>query len=158
MATDYRLLCKKLFKTDNVEELEKIDRDDEDDDGEESILDWSRMDEAENTPDEKDDPAKLDFGDISDGFSFEDYSIDGELKKDEGHRGAKSSAENDCESETPDGDIDSIFEDGNKKRSMSLTDEFDIVFGSDSSTKNVNEILCQPTISPEEPPRPHKHR
>ena len=138
--------------------LEKIDRDDEDDDGEESILDWSRMDEAENTPDEKDDPAKLDFGDISDGFSFEDYSIDGELKKDEGHRGAESSSENDCESRMPDGDIDSIFEDGNKKRNMSLTDEFDIVFGSDSSTKNVNEILCQPTISPEEPPRPHKHR
>ena len=51
-----------------------------------------------------------------------------------------------------------LFEDGNKKRNMSLTDEFDIVFGSDSSTKNVNEILCQPTISPEEPPRPHKHR
>ena len=141
--------------------LEKIDRDDEDDDGKEIILDWSKMDEAENASDNdyaKDDPAKLDFGDISDGFSFEDYSIDGELKKDEGKRDVESPSENDFEFGAHEGDIDSIFEDGNKKRNMSLTDEFNIVFGSDSSTKNVNEILCQPTISPEEPPRPHKHR
>ena len=38
-----------------------------------------------------------------------------------------------------------------------VAEEFDIIFGKMDSKKNVEEILQQPTIPPEEPSNPHRH-
>ncbi len=54
-----------------------------------------------------------------------------------------------------DGDMDSLFE---KSGDMSVTDEFDIVFGKMDSAKSVAEIRRQPIIAPEKPGKHKKHK
>jgi len=54
--------------------------------------------------------------------------------------------------------IDDSFEDENTEDEMSFTDEFDIVFASSSSEKNVEEIRRQPIIESSEPSNPKKHQ
>lgn len=53
-----------------------------------------------------------------------------------------------------DDDMESLFE----KKDMSITDEFDIVFGKMDSAKSVDEIRRQPIIAPEEPKKHKKHK
>lgn len=53
-----------------------------------------------------------------------------------------------------DEDMESLFE----KRDMSVTDEFDIVFGKSDSAKSVAEIRRQPIIAPEKPGKHKKHK
>ena len=53
-------------------------------------------------------------------------------------------------------DIDSLFT-SEKGRDLSLTDEFDIVFASSDSKKNVEEIRRQPIVAANEPKKPKKH-
>jgi len=56
-------------------------------------------------------------------------------------------------------DFDDLLENGGKSRNdFSLTDEFDIVYSSRNSTKNVEEIVRQPLVAPERPSNPKKHR
>ncbi len=54
-----------------------------------------------------------------------------------------------------DDDMESLFE---KRRDMSVTDEFDIVFGNSDSAKSVAEIRRQPIIAPEKPGKHKKHK
>jgi len=53
-----------------------------------------------------------------------------------------------------DDDMESLFE----KKDMSITDEFDIVFGKMDSAKSVDEIRRQPIIAPKEPKKHKKHK
>lgn len=56
-------------------------------------------------------------------------------------------------------DLDDLLANGGKSANdFSLTDEFDIVYSSRNSTKNVEEIVKQPLVAPEKPSNPKKHK
>lgn len=56
-------------------------------------------------------------------------------------------------------DLDQLFsKEIDDSDDYSLTDEFDIVYSSRSSTENVREIEKQPLVSPEAPSNPKKHK
>ncbi|MGN1346231.1 MAG: DivIVA domain-containing protein [Eubacteriales bacterium] len=54
--------------------------------------------------------------------------------------------------------MDSLFREDKSKREMSLTDEFNIIFADSKSSENVKEIRSQPTVAPEAPKNPKKHK
>ncbi len=54
--------------------------------------------------------------------------------------------------------MDTLFREDKSKRDMSLTDEFNIIFDDSKSSANVKEIRRQPTVSPEAPKNPKKHK
>lgn len=55
-----------------------------------------------------------------------------------------------------DGDMEALFEKDDDP--LSVTDEFNIIFGNTDSARNVAEISRQPIIPAEEPKNPKKHR
>jgi len=54
--------------------------------------------------------------------------------------------------------MDALFREDKSKRDLSLTDEFNIIFDDSKSHANVKEIRRQPTVSPEAPKNPKKHK
>lgn len=54
--------------------------------------------------------------------------------------------------------MDAIFNEDKTRREMSLTDEFNIIFSDSKSNDNVQEISRQPTVAPEAPKKPKKHK
>lgn len=68
--------------------------------------------------------------------------------------------EEDPEAEEDDeySEMDALFNEDKSQRDMSLTDEFNIIFADSKSSDNVKEIRRQPTIAPEAPKNPKKHK
>ena len=145
-------------------------------------IDWKNRsaaaveEEDETVPDESADfrPADgfEDYGEFDEDYEEDFDGQDGEENYDDYGPAAEEDFEGEepAEEELPDDTdedeeedegyraMDALFREDKSKREMSLTDEFNIIFADSKSSANVKEIRRQPTVSPETPKNPKKHK
>lgn len=96
--------------------------------------------------------ASPDFYEANDAADF-DYDGDGFETVDGDDVYYEDDEAESYEAESPIADLDDFFMDDNSGSDMSLTDEFEIIFSNNNSSKNVDEIRRQPTVAADEKPK-----
>ena len=140
------------------------------------MIDWKNRSAAqiEETPDEstdfrpaegfedffEDDYPEEEYGDETVEENYDDYvpADDADVPTEE--PSADDADEPDEDEEEDEGlrAMDTLFRENKSQRDMSLTEEFNIIFDDSKSHANVKEIRRQPTVSPEAPKNPKKHK
>ena len=119
----------------------------------EGFEDFFEDDYAEDYPEEE-------YGDETVEENYDDYvpADDADVPTEE--PSADDADEPDEDEEEDEGlrAMDTLFRENKSQRDMSLTEEFNIIFDDSKSHANVKEIRRQPTVSPEAPKNPKKHK